>query len=537
MRTINTILAIQTSSTANLLVHYIRKLPLLNKLISAQFYANNRMKTVMAIIARILITLGKFVTSFAYVGLVIYWPIMMSGESLTQHEQWGYFVHLFFVISFIAAGISSAIILEPKRSKYITVKLMRMSPTRYMKATLSYKYITFFICLTPAVLYFGTSLGGSITQLLLLTASATMWRIVCEYLHLKYFEKTGNALIKQTGIVWLCLGLCYAAAFAGFLPIELQWTPYIHVVLFNYYLAFIMIALGVFIAMRLYRYSDYRNVVDAATKRDDPLLNIGQLMADANKANVQTKADDYVVDQSSQDRLNSKEGYAYLNALFFARHRSIVRRPLSMRIYVVIAIGVVGTIASLFMPSFAEFYVANLAMFISALALAMLYLSVGERTCKAMFFNCDLSMLKYSFYRSAAIQHFKIRLNILFKQNLLIGIALAFCLTLTYYFSGGELMNIELVLLWISSLVLTLFFSVHHLFLYYFLQPYTTELNLKNPFFFLVTFIISAACGVAVFIQAPALSFAIVVFIFTMLYTVAALVLVQKYGSRTFRVK
>lgn len=533
MRTVNTIIAIQTSSTANLLVYYIRKLPFMSKVISAQFYANNNMKRIMAIIARILITLGKFATSFAYVGLVIYWPTTLLGE-LTQQEQWGYFVHMFFMISFIAAGVSSAIILEPKRSKYITVKLMRMSPTQYMKATLAYKYISFFIFLTPAMLVFGLIVGGSIVQLILLVAAATMWRIVCEYLHLVYFNKTGNTLVKQTGIVWLCLALCYAVAYS---PLWLAITPFTSTLLLEYYLVIIFIALGLIMIFQLKRYNDYRSVVDAATKRDDPLLNMGQLMADANKANVQTNAKDYAVETSDQQKINTKEGYAYLNALFFARHRRIVRRPLQIRLYIVMIIGLVGVVASLLVQPFAQLYVENLGIITSALALAMLYISVGERTCKALFFNCDLSMLKYSFYRSAALQHFRIRLYILSKQNLMLGTSLAIALSLIYFVSGGHFMNVELLLLWICSLSLAIFFSVHHLFLYYILQPYTTELNLKNPLFFVVTFIVSAACGVSVFLQAQAPLYTTAVVILTVFYTLLGLQLVHKYGHRTFRVK
>ena len=39
--------------------------------------------------------------------------------------------------------------------------------------------------------------------------------------------------------------------------------------------------------------------------------------------------------------------------------------------------------------------------------------STGARICKAMFFNCDISLLKYGYYREADVilKNFKIRLK------------------------------------------------------------------------------------------------------------------------------
>jgi hypothetical protein len=99
--------------------------------------------------------------------------------------------------------------------------------------------------------------------------------------------------------------------------------------------------------------------------------------------------------------------------------------------------------------------------------------------------------------------------------------------------------NSELTLLGIAILLLSLFFTVHHITMYYLLQPYSSELNMKNPFFGLINGLISSICFVGLFVQSNrSLSFfAISILAGTVLYLVIGLILVARIGSRTFRVR
>src|SRR5690606_5579598 len=101
---------------------------------------------------------------------------------------------------------------ETKREKYIAVKLMRMKPAAYMQASLGYKYCTYFIYYIPAMLLFTSLLKVPVLQGIGLAVSVTLWRVLCEYLHLKLFQKTGIVLIKNNLVVWLAIGLGYFAA-------------------------------------------------------------------------------------------------------------------------------------------------------------------------------------------------------------------------------------------------------------------------------------------------------------------------------------
>lgn len=533
-RTMFTLLSIRTSITVNLLIYYIQKLPFLGKLIPESAYASPKLKKTVSVLAILLTQLWGFMTRFAYVGLLVFVPVISSGGGLTEEQTLRQFVHILAMISIVVAGVSSVTVLEPKREKYVAVKLMRLSPARYMKASLGYRYMTFFIYLLPSLLLLGTRAGASFTEALVLAALITLWRILAEYAHLKLFQKTGLVLIKHNAIVWSVIALGYAAAYV---PLLLHWTPATQPVLLSWPSVLAIAAGGLWAAVRLARYSGYREAVDAATKRDDPLLNLGKMMSEAEKKSVRVKDSDYKVENGQQSRLESKKGYAYLNALFFVRHRSLIRGPVNKRLALIGAAGVAGVILMLLFREEVQRLGWGLERVFPVLALVMYFMAVGEKICKTMFYHCDLSLLRYSYYRNAAYEHFRIRFGKMLGLNLIIAGALGISLTAIAACAGGEWLNSELLLLWACVIALSVFFTVHHVCMYYLFQPYSTELNVKNPLYYLVNMAVSAACGLSLMLRVPSARLTAVILGVTGLYLLITFVMVRRYGPRTFRVR
>ncbi|MBH5318792.1 hypothetical protein I6N90_13375 [Paenibacillus sp. GSMTC-2017] len=517
-----------------MLIYYIQKLPIIGKLIKGNLYSQLDVKKAISIIAIIITQLFGFALRFLYVGLLLFLPVIGLGEGLSDEDRLKQFVHIFAMISFVAASVSTATILEPKREKYVAVKLMRMSPTRYMQATFGYRYLTFFVYLVPAMLIFGTLAGASFLEALLLAALITLWRIAAEYGHLKLFEKTGIVLIKQTAIVWVVIFAGYVAAYV---PILLNIVPPTEMILLSLPAIIVITAGGLFAAIKLVRYTGYREVVDAATKRDDPLLDLGRMMTETNKKSVESKDSDYTTDNKQKINLENKEGFAYLNAIFFHRHRSLISSPVNKRLAIIGAVGVVGVMLMLLFKNKMQQWHWDLEAIFPFLFLIMYFLSVGETICKAMFYNCDLSLMRYSFYRSAAYEHFKIRLGKIIGMNLLIAATVGVAITAIHAAAGGEWLSQQLLMLWLCVILLSIFVSIHHMFMYYIFQPYSTELNVKNPLYYAVNMLVSAASGVMIFSSVQAVPLTIVFVALTIIYLVAALVLVRKFGAKTFRVK
>lgn len=192
--TLRTIQAIRGSSAANRLIYYFKKLPVLGKLLKGDIYSNIALKQFFAWIALILKVFWGFLSKFAYLGIVVYLPIVLLHKEMPLAEQYALFLHIFIILSFIVAAVSYVFILEPKRDKYICVKLMRIPAKQYMHATLLLKGLTFFIYYVPALTVFAGIFGVPLWHGIWLAVLLTAWRIVTEALNLWFFDKKRNCV-------------------------------------------------------------------------------------------------------------------------------------------------------------------------------------------------------------------------------------------------------------------------------------------------------------------------------------------------------
>lgn len=88
-----------------------------------------------------------------------------------------------------------------------------------------------------------------------------------------------------------------------------------------------------------------------------------------------------------------------------------------------------------------------------------------------------------------------------------------------------------------AILCLGVFFAVHCLGMYYLFQPYTSDLQVKNPFFSAINFAVYIVCYMCIQIRSTPSWFALLVLAVTVAYSAVILALVYRRAPRTFRVK
>jgi hypothetical protein len=130
-----------------------------------------------------------------------------------------------------------------------------------------------------------------------------------------------------------------------------------------------------------------------------------------------------------------------------------------------------------------------------------------------------------------------VRLRKVAAINLIIGAAVCAALYTFVAVAGITFQVRDLILFTVSILCLSAFFSVHHLFLYYVFQPYTTELGMKNPYFKFINALVYLLCFFCLQLKSVPVYFTLVVISATVVYTAAALILVYRLAPRNFRVK
>lgn len=91
--------------------------------------------------------------------------------------------------------------------------------------------------------------------------------------------------------------------------------------------------------------------------------------------------------------------------------------------------------------------------------------------------------------------------------------------------------------MFLSIIFLSCFFSIHHLVLYYVIQPYTATLKVKSPLFSIINSLMYIGCYMCLKLDVISYLFSVGIIVFTVVYMIIALITVYKVAPRTFKLR
>ena len=261
--------------------------------------------------------------------------------------------------------------------------------------------------------------------------------------------------------------------------------------------------------------------------------------------NVTTSANqiakDTVLKQISIDKklTSNKKGFAYFNDLFIKRHsKLLLKSAKKVAMISAIVIGIVILIITMNQELKQE--INNIIMtYLPYFVFIMYLINRGESITRAMFMNSDHSMLTYAFYRkpTSILNLFKERLKSIILINLLPASIIGIGLSLILYASGGTDNNLNYLIIFISIIAISIFFSVHHLVIYYLLQPYNINSETKNTTYTIVNILTYVVCYYMIDLRLPTFYFGLATIVFACFYSVISLLLIYRLAPKTFKIR
>ena len=251
---------------------------------------------------------------------------------------------------------------------------------------------------------------------------------------------------------------------------------------------------------------------------------------------VDIKDKDKKIDEK---KLRNKHGYDLFNTIFFERHREILLRSAKWFASISFAI-IIGIILLIqITPSLKEglnnFLLNNIAWFV----LIMYFINRGSIITQAMFYNCDHSMLTFNFYRNPKVilNVFRTRVLTVSKVNLIPAVVIAIGLVVLLYMTGGSPNLIDYISIPIFIIVLSIFFSIHYLVIYYLFQPYDKNMKMKSAAYSIISAVTYIVAYSFTDFKMSTTIFSLLAIAATILYIVLALIVVYKKAPETFRIK
>lgn len=236
--------------------------------------------------------------------------------------------------------------------------------------------------------------------------------------------------------------------------------------------------------------------------------------------------------------LYKKRGLAFLNSLFFIRHKRLITKPVIIKS---LAVPVIG-LGVFFLTVFKETLTAEVIFELTIKAMPFLtyILSRQDKVITAMYLNCDQGLLPYGFYRKGSMLLAMYRLR--FRSMLLINMIPAGAVLVTYMVAmgyKGEIFWVNNLVVLAYILLMTTFFTSLALAKYYLLQPYNQEGMPVSKLAGAINAVVYYLCIYGAIIVKD-LDYKMILMVsggFILAFIIIVNILIVKFGSKTFKIR
>lgn len=507
----------------NSFLHGLKSLPIIRRLLPTTLYDHQGLKAAATIVALLKEFFGMFIGRILYFALMFLLPI----AALESEDPTAGFLHLLVFLTLIGMLINNPLF-EPTQDKYYAMFLLQMDARRYVVTDYGYYLLKLLVGFTISALLFGWLMMDLPAWLcLLIPLFVAAGKLTASGLTLLRWKRKGT-LVSGKKIDGVKLAVLMALLAGAYVPLVLEWA--IPLSVFCVLLTLFLVC-GCVSAVYLVRFGGYRKAYKEQFAESAALL--GQVStASITQENYQNKLELHV-DESH------KTGCAYFHELFVRRHRKLLTQS-AKRITAAAAVIVLALCgAVLFIPGLDDGIHAFLTDSLPTFLVVMYWINRGRGLTEALFFNCDHSMLTYRFFRQPKmlLELFTARLKTLIVINLMPAAVIAAGLPLLLLLSGGPTHPVHYLVLPLSILAMSVFFSVHTLVLYYLLQPYNVGLESRSHAYSIVNALTYAISYFFIQIELPAIAFGSCIIGFCVIYVLLALVLAYHLAPKTFKLR
>lgn len=502
-------------------IYRLQHLPWIGKYFTDSLYGNEGILFLIQLLVVLFSALIFVGGKLLYLFSMIYFPMTLMPQPSTAT------LCTIFLFLTLAGGIVNTKMLQATTKKYYAIHLLRMDSKSYALSHLWFYLgnigLSFVLGLLIIFLLTGTNLWYIIPMVFLLIEV----KVLGESLDLSYYRKHKKSF---SNIIWTnlfigCGSLALGYGLGYFFPLPLWVSLVVPIVLL----------IPSFLAMKyLHEKPNYRRIYKETVTKETAFFQI----QNAQLKQTQTQLKIAEQDLEISDDIKNKDGYEYFNSLFFARHKKLLLTSAKKTALIFLGIAVVALGVDLFIPSSRPFFGRITMNYLPYFVFIMYATNRGAIVTQAMFFNCDHSMLTYKFYREPKIilEVFKTRLKTIIQINLIPGIVVATSLPILMGCAqAGTLWNG--ISIFLAIIFTSIFFSVHHLVIYYLLQPYDIEMKEKSSMYQVVNSITYLLCYFCLQIRVATEIFSIGIILLTAIYIVLALILVYRKAPKTFRLK
>lgn len=530
---------IKQAMGANRMIYGLQKVPLLKRFIPDGLYRQVTVKRVLGILSLLLTCVGKVLKKFLFLFFLLWMPLGFLWGEETGGEA--YLLQMWFVLSFVGGSLNFIMSSGYDEQDLVMLEQFRMAPAPYFRGKVFTQRGTDLLAMLPATLVLSSMGAFSFRQGILLLVVRLCFQLVGEAIFLLIFRATkSNYVVKG----WYGAPMILATLVAAYLPVYLRSCWQLMPFLLHPAMVAISLLAALFSCWTIWSSRGFDLLARQGAERlRQGLEESQQAEKTVRFADVEIKEKQVDLQKEDDRRVKGKQGFSYLNAMFFLRHKKVVYKQVRQRCGLVTIGAVVLCGVLFFLPEQREMLLTQLITNLTLYFWVLYAVSIGEPINRMLFCSCDVHMLHYPFYRTpqAIWENFRARLWTSMRYNLTIGLVIYGVVALWGIFFRAPVAPHSYLFLLIAVLGLSFFFSYHYLFVYYLLQPYTTDYGSKNIWYSIANSAVYILCYVTTVglwnAHIPGAVLAIGIAMVAGLYYFVGQMLVRRFAPKTFHIK
>ena len=519
LKTLKMMFALRKAYKSNSILYVLRQLPIIKNILPTALSQSKVLNVIVTIIFAIweisAIFFGKILYYFVGIGY-----LRTMSDKLPNDVLFCQTVFLFTAIG-LFLNVS---FLDYRKDKVYAINIFKLNAREYTLIDFGYSLIKIIVGTLPVAVYMGLAWGVPLWFLIAIPFCVAFGKFIYASYVLSAYERTG--VVTYAGKSLLSWFGAIALGFAAFLMPVFEYGMPKEICMAGLLL---LIPVGLICSVKVFTYKNYLKI------NKSMLSQMDIVMQKARKRN-----DTQVTDSISADSFetSNKKGFEFFNELFVKRHKKILWKPAVNLTIVMLAMTVIANVLFIFLGG-REICARVIDRMIPYFSFVVFTLNRGGAYTKALFLNCDHSMLTFSFYkkRNNVLKLFVIRLREIVKVNVLPAFAMGLLLASLVYLPGDtEALKKSLLVLFVI-MAESVLFSVHYLVLYYLLQPYNVNTEVRSAPYMIAFGASYVLIYLLMFQRIPLDIFGFACLGFCAVYIVIASILVYRFAPQTFKLK
>lgn len=527
-------------TTLNGLFFYLQKAPIIGKKISNNIYKFGANIVEAAPALKIILMLVKsFLGKLLYYIFLLYVSRSFVSDGGADKLSTAFFA-IFLIYNIGGTAFLGSQLLTNDIPKYTQIKMIGIKPKEYYLFQLIAKglldAVLFAFVFGKLFAIGGHSFMGMLSTILFLLSLRMLYYYINLFMYRPKSEKPYLINIIVSAVIFLLsLGIILYSIFFG------------DMVIFNMIETFLVSPTALIIGGLLFIISSL--LIFRTDKLDKMTYQIlkASIFNEFKEAQKNVRTSEVKIKKMDETielgKFEDYHGIEYINKIFFDRTKSILKKKILIRCAILLLITLITNGVALYLPKGEIIKVSEVDSNFRTMGLLIIYIGyffyLRDHFTKFTFFNMDINLMKYNFYRSPKILDESIKYR--FKKSLQLNFPMLIFLLLlinSIYFTLGGRNLTTMAFLSFTSCVAMVFFSTHYLYMYYLIQPFTAQLEVKNIAYQIVNGgLYLLLYTSSIFLGAIRLEYVLGILLFTIIYIIVGFILVKKYAYKRFKLR